>query len=123
MMARQNLSGNNSSAGVITLTADSRINLDSGTLTLAPSGNAVSGTYNLYLGGSGNVTVNSPIAISSGNLTKDGSGTLVLAANNAFTELTSITAGTVKLGANGDSTNTPPMEQLEVVQQFLVEQH
>jgi autotransporter-associated beta strand protein len=43
----------------------------------------------------------------SANLTKSGAGTLTLSGNNGFSGSTTISAGTVKLGAAGNATNTP----------------
>ena len=92
--ALRNISGDNSYAGPITLGSATRINSDSGTLTLdVVSGNAITGTQNLTFGGAGNVTVNDSIATSTGTLTKDGAGTLTLAGTNTYTGATSITAG------------------------------
>jgi hypothetical protein len=77
--ALRNISGNNSYAGAITQASASRINSDAGTLTLdVTSGNAITGTFAITFGGSGNTAVVDPIATSSGTLTKDGSGTLTL---------------------------------------------
>ena len=42
-----------------------------------------------------------------GNLTKTDTGILNLSGTNTYTGLTSITAGTLKLGAAGDATNSP----------------
>ena len=48
---------------------------DSGTLTIdVASGSAITGTQNLTFGGAGNVTINDPIATSTGTLTKNGGG-------------------------------------------------
>ncbi len=56
--ALRNISGDNSYAGLITQASASRINSDSGTLTLdVASGDAITGTYNVTFGGSGNITV------------------------------------------------------------------
>ena len=55
-------------------------------LTIAPAaGNAFTGTFNLTLGGAGNITVSRVIAIGTGTLTKDGAGTLTLSAANSYT--------------------------------------
>ncbi len=42
-----------------------------------------------------------------GTITKSGSGTFVMAGSNTYTGLTTVSAGTLKLGANGGATNTP----------------
>ena len=106
--ALRNVSGDNSYGGVITLTAETRINSDSGTLSLTPaSGNAIAGNFKLNFGGVGNVTVSAPITIGGSTLNKDGSGTLTLAAANTYSGATTVSAGTLKLGATGDATNTP----------------
>ena len=96
--ALRNISGDNGYVGLITLVSASRINSDSGTLDLnVASGNAITGTFNLTFGGSGNITVSDPIVTSSGTLTKDGSGVLTLSANNTYTGSTNINAGTLLL--------------------------
>jgi autotransporter-associated beta strand protein len=106
--ALRNISGNNSYAGLITLGSATRINSDSGTLTLdVASGNAITGTQNLTFGGAGNVTVNDPIATSTGTLTKDGAGTLTLAGANTYTGATSVTAGTLLV--NGSTASGSPV--------------
>ena len=111
--ALRNIAGNNSYAGAITLTADTRINSDSGTLTLnVASGAAITGTFNLTFGGAGNITVSDAITTGTGTLTKDGTGTLTLAGNNSYTGTTSITNGIVAithanaLGKNGETLST-----------------
>ena len=91
--AIRNISGNNSIAGTITMTADSRINSDLGALTLdTASIDAITGTYNITLGGSGDIVVNDPITTGSKILTKDGSGRVTLAAANTYTGATTIIA-------------------------------
>ncbi|WP_395736335.1 beta strand repeat-containing protein [Prosthecobacter sp.] len=100
--ALRSLSGSNSIGGLITLLAASRINVDSGTLTLFltnASTNIITGTFPLTLGGAGNVVVNSRIATSTGSLTKDGTGMLTLAGDNTYTGATTVSGGTLKLGS------------------------
>lgn len=71
-----------------------RINSDSGALTFPTvSGN----TFNLIVGGAGNVTVTGIISTTSGTLTKDGAGTLTLQGNNSYTGTTTISAGVVNI--------------------------
>jgi autotransporter-associated beta strand protein len=103
--ALRSISGSNTYGGPITLAGASRINSDSGTLTLdVDSGSAIAGTNTaLTFGGAGNITVADPIATGSGTLTKDGAGTLTLAGNNTYTGLTTISAGTLTL--SGDNTS------------------
>ena len=84
--ALRNISGDNTYGGAITLGAATRISSDAGTLTLdVASGNAITGTQNLTIGGAGNITVNDAIATGTGALTKEGAGTLLLAGSNTFT--------------------------------------
>ena len=119
----RNISGNNSYAGLITLGDHSRINSDSGTLTLAAtSGNAITATAkNISFGGEGNITVNNPIATTSGTLSKDGSGTLLLSAANTYSGLTTISAGVLRaandtaLGTAAGGVNVSGTAALELI--------
>ncbi|HWM24162.1 MAG TPA: autotransporter-associated beta strand repeat-containing protein [Chthoniobacterales bacterium] len=97
--ALRNISGNNSWAGTITINSTTRINSDSGTLTLdVASGNAITGSNdNLQFGGAGNLTINDVIATGSGTVTKDGLGTLILNAANTYTGLTTVSAGVLNI--------------------------
>lgn len=89
---------------LITLASSSRINCQGsgGTLTFGGATGGITGTnVDLTFGGSpssGNVIVNRPIALGTGNLILSGTGTLSLNATNTFNGLT-ITSGTVQLGA------------------------
>ena len=78
--AIRNVSDSNTLSGLITLAANSEIQVDSGsTLTMdVASGNAITGTYNLTIDSVGNSLVADPIATSTGTLTKTGAGTLTL---------------------------------------------
>ncbi|MEX1045683.1 MAG: autotransporter-associated beta strand repeat-containing protein [Chthoniobacterales bacterium] len=97
--ALRNISGNNTHSGTLTLGSASRIVSDAG--TLAVSG-AVSGSnVGLTVGGAGNTTVQTAIAIGTGRLTKEDAGTLTLTANNSFTGNTLISAGSLVLGNGG----------------------
>lgn len=97
--ALRNISGDNTYGGPITLNAATRINSDSGTLTLdVASGNAIAGTNrDLTLGGAGTIIVADPIATGSGTLTKDGGGTLTLSAANTYTGTTTVSGGTLQI--------------------------
>ncbi|NCX49937.1 MAG: hypothetical protein EBW81_10715, partial [Gammaproteobacteria bacterium] len=95
--AIRNVSDSNTLSGLITLAADSEIQIDSGS-TLAmnvASGSAITGTYNLTIESVGTSSIADPIATSTGNLTKTGAGTLTLSAANTFTGNTVISTGTL----------------------------
>ncbi|MFA4917553.1 MAG: autotransporter-associated beta strand repeat-containing protein, partial [Syntrophales bacterium] len=89
----------------ITLNGAGTIQSDAGTLTV--DGTITNGANLLTVTGAGNVTISGVIGNGAGALTKSGAGTLTLSANNTYTGLTTISAGTLKLGATGDATNTP----------------
>ncbi len=92
-------------SGAITLTAASRINADYGTLTIT---SAISSTaIGLTIGGFSDSTFSGVIALTTGTITKDGIGVLTLSNSNTYTGATTISVGTVKLGATGGATNTP----------------
>jgi autotransporter-associated beta strand protein len=97
--ALNNLSGTNTFGGLITLGAATRINADTGTLTLSNTGTITGAGFELTLGGAGDIVVDSIIGTGAGNLIKDGAGTVTLNAANTFTGTTTIQAGTLKLGA------------------------
>ena len=103
--ALRNLASANTASGAITLASNSRINSDAGSLTLA--GNSITGTANLTVGGSGNVTNADSIA-TSGMLIKDGNGTLSLIGNNnTYSGGTLIGAGVVGISGEGASGGSP----------------
>ena len=92
----RNLANDNTLSGAITLANATRINSDAGTLTLSGGINAA--TRALTIGGTGDHIV-AGISGTTATLTKDGPGTLTLIAASAYTGVTTINGGTVKLGA------------------------
>ena len=98
--ALENVSGNNTASGAITLGSATRIASDAGTLTL--SNNLGNSGYALTLGGSGNTAANGVIS-GNGSLTKDGAGTATLSGANTYTGATTINGGVLSVSslANG----------------------
>ena len=99
--ALRNISGDNIYGGLLTLGAASRINSDSGTLTLTNTGTITGPTFGLTLGGAGNITINSIIGTTTGTLTKDGAGTAMLTAASTYSGGTLISEGTLQIGSGG----------------------
>lgn len=95
--ALRNISGTNTYGGLLTLGAASRINSDSGTLTLSNVGTITGSGFNLTVGGAGNTTVSSIIGTGAGTLTKDGAGTVTLSGANTYTGTTTVSVGTLIL--------------------------
>jgi autotransporter-associated beta strand protein len=107
--AIRNIAGDNTYGGTVTLTAQSRINSDSGTL-LFNNATAVTGaTRNLVVGGAGNITISGAITTTTGFVSKDGAGTLTLSGANTYTGDTSVNQGTLALGANNVIADTSPV--------------
>ncbi len=118
-----NLNGNSDTVGAISINAGT-IATGAGTLTgngtfttIANNNVASIITGNLGLGGNATFTIGDGLmdndaiisAVISGAFTfsKSGSGVLELAGSNTYSGLTTISAGIIRLGASGDSTNTP----------------
>lgn len=95
--------GANSWNRLLTLAGDTRIAAATeASLTLNPStGDAVAGAFDLTLGGSGTITITKPLIGITG-LTKDDTGTAVLAATNVFTGPTIISSGVLRLIETGN---------------------
>ena len=94
-----NLSGTNSFAGPIILSANSTIGANSGTLNL--SGNASLNSYALTTAGAGNTAISGVISGTGVvGLIKTGSGTLTLSNSNTYAGTTSIQQGVVIAAAN-----------------------
>lgn len=96
--ALRNISGINSYADNITLTAATEIQSDAGSLTL--SGGVSGATFGLTFDGAGNTAVSGVIGTTSGTLTKNGTGTLTLSRANTYTGATAINAGTLRINAD-----------------------
>jgi fibronectin-binding autotransporter adhesin len=97
-----NVSGTNNYSGLLTLGAATTISSDgSGTLNLTNTGTITGPTFGLTLTGTGNGSISSIIGTTSGTLTKSGTGTWTLFGANTFTGTTTVSAGTLKLGAGG----------------------
>src|ERR1035437_6826483 len=95
--ALENVSGNNTLTGPITIASATRIQSDAGTLTA--SGTVALGANTLNVGGAGNTTL-SGIVSGTGGLTKDGAGTFLLSGANTFTGATTINGGLLSIGAD-----------------------
>ena len=91
--ALRNISGTNSYGGNVTLAAATRINSDSGSLTL--SGPITGAGIGLTVGGSGATSISGIIGTTTGTLIKDGTGTLTLGGTNTYNGTTTISAGTL----------------------------
>lgn len=92
-------------SGALTLTAAARINADYGAMTI--SGNA-SGNFALTFGGFSNLEY-SGVRSGTSTIVKDGIGVLTLSnGNSSYTGATTISVGTVKIGAiSVGGTNSP----------------
>ncbi len=93
--------------GLITLGSASSIVTNAGDINVANAGTITGATFGLTLGGSGNGSVSSIIGTTSGTVTKAGNGTWTLSGNSTYTGTTTISAGTLKLGAAGAGANSP----------------
>jgi autotransporter-associated beta strand protein len=107
----QNVGGNNTISGNITLGLNSRIgSIGGGSLNLS---GAVNGTNRvLYIGGPNNTTISGGLS-GTGNteggtttsLYKDGAGTLTLSGNNAYSGDTRVVVGTLTVASGGNLGN------------------
>ncbi len=93
--------------GLITLGAASTIISNYGDISITNSGTISGATFGLTIGGAGNGLLFSILGTTSGTLTKNGVGVWTLYGSSTFTGTTTISAGTLKLGAAGGATNTP----------------
>lgn len=101
--ALRNIGGDNVYGGLLTLTTNTRVNVDAGSLSLTNTGTITGTGFNVTFGGAGNASLASALATGSGNLAKEGAGTLVLTGSNSYTGSTLISAGVLQVGAGSDS--------------------
>ncbi len=94
--ALRNIAGNNIYGGTITMGSQSRVNSDSGTLTLNNATASVTGAFTLVVGGAGDVAISTPMTNGTGGVSKDGTGTLTLSGVNTYTGATTVTAGILR---------------------------
>ena len=93
--ALRNLSSSNTFGGSITLTGDTTIRSDAGTLLLSnPASIAGAGT-NLTVRGGGDVTIAASVALGGGTFTKLDSGTLTFTSNLTSIPVTNFAGGTL----------------------------
>jgi autotransporter-associated beta strand protein len=94
--------------GLITLGAASTIISNYGDISITNGGNITGNTFGLTVGGAGNGNLYSNLNTTSGTLTKNGVGVwTIYGGASTFTGLTTISAGTLKLGSAGSGSNTP----------------
>ncbi|MCF7786470.1 MAG: autotransporter-associated beta strand repeat-containing protein [Prosthecobacter sp.] len=104
-----NVSGTNSFAGALTLTANTTISSDSGSLALTNTAAIVGsgGSRALTLSGAGNGSLASSMDTGVASLTKNGSGLWTLSGSNSYTGATTVNAGTLNVtGALGNTAVT-----------------
>ena len=82
------------------------IGSDGGTLTLA-TGGITGATRPLTVTGAGNTTISGVIGTTSGTLAKTGAGTLVLSGANTYTGATTVSGGTLSIGADANLGTAP----------------
>ncbi|WP_354042970.1 autotransporter domain-containing protein [Devosia sp. UYZn731] len=109
--ALRNVSGDNSYGGAITITGDTRINSDTGSLALSGDIDGDAAGRVLTIGGAGNGTISGIIGSNINGVTKDGLGVWALTGANTYAGATAITAGTLQVGdtaalGDGSATNS-----------------
>lgn len=99
--ALRSTSGTNTFGGQITLTSAVRINTTAGTLILdVPSGNAITGNFDITFGGSFDTKILDPVSLDTAAIVKNGTGTVWLAANNVYSGSTAVNTGALRALAN-----------------------
>ncbi len=104
--AIKNISGNNSFAGPITLTAASTIGSVTAGDALTLEGTIANGGFTTTFNGAGNTVANGVIS-GTAALTKSGAGILTLAAANLYAGATTVSAGTLRVtNSSGSATGS-----------------
>ncbi len=104
--ALENVSGNNSYNGLLTLGASATISSDAGTLKLTNAGTINGSGDTLTLAGNGSGSIASIIGIGGGGLTVNGPGAWTLTGANTFSGATTVQGGTLLVGGNGSINNS-----------------
>jgi fibronectin-binding autotransporter adhesin len=106
--ALSNSGANATWSGLVTLgSTGASIVGESGTIGLTNTGTITGAGFALTLGGATGGSITSIIGTTTGAITKTGAGTWTLSGNSTYTGLTTISAGTLKLGAAGTTPNSP----------------
>ncbi|MEI6577508.1 MAG: autotransporter-associated beta strand repeat-containing protein, partial [Bacteroidota bacterium] len=92
-------------SGLVVVGAPASIITNAGDINLSNAG-SISGTFELTIGGSGNGSISSILALSTAALTKTDAGTWTLLGANTYTGATTISGGTLKLGAANRISNS-----------------
>ena len=77
------------------MAAQSRINSDSGTLTLNAPVAVASNNFVIVLGGAGKIDIPGTLALGTGGVAKSGTGTVTLSGANTYTGITKVDSGTL----------------------------
>ncbi len=104
--ALRSASGDNSLAGAITLGAAATINTSADTLTLSGAINTAGNS--LTINSDGDTTLSGAV-FGAGGIIKTGIGDLTLSGANSFTGNLSVSAGTIRIGANDVLADTLPV--------------
>ena len=102
--ALRNIAGDNIYGGTVTMAVQSRINSDSGTLTLSNPTSVSATNLTLVVGGAGNLTISGAIALGTGGVAKGDAGTLTLSGTNTYSGATAVSGGTLTVDATGSIT-------------------